>query len=896
MASMPALAQTDSVSINTIVDKTQKYLDSRPTEKVYMHLDKPYYAVGDSIWFKCYVAVDLHQPSPLSKIVYVEVLAKGDSLVQFLKLPVQNSMATGCLPLVSTNYQQGNYRIRAYTKWMTNSDPSYFFDKTIAIGNAIENKVLTKITYSNAATGKNGKLAARILYQDQQSVAYANKKVNWTVQNQDGTVMKGKGTTDASGYFNVSLNDNKSTDISNATLVTTLELESRKAVTRTFPLRTGVNNYDVQFFPEGGDLIEGVNSVVAFKAIKPDGFGTDIKGTLTDNEGKTLATISAQHLGMGLFTFTPESGKTYKVNVVFPDGSQNSYTLPKAKTSGVALRVNTKDPAKVILKISANEPYFQANQNKSVYIIAQCSGAICYAARATLKQQLIPVELPKDKLKAGTIQITVLSTSGEALCERLAFVWKDAEMLNVSVSTDKPSYTRRQKVQLNISAKAAAAPAEGNFSVSVVDETKTPFDDNASSTILTNLLLQSDVKGYVEKPNYYFNRTDEKKLGDLDLVMLTQGYRRFSYKGVLAGTLPPYSYLPEQGMEISGTLRTLNGMPVKGGNVRIVIPNKNYSANAVTNVEGEFKFSNLAFEDSSQVTINARNNVRANNLMLMMNNTSGKSPGLPPNPNVAEEVLNIDSALNPYLQNSKRVYDNSHQLREVVIKSTAIPKTTSHRDYPSLSGLSSQPDHLVTSNQLGACNNFLMCASAMLPGITYDNGAFYITRDYNSGNRTPTQVFVKGMPVDVTYLNSINMSEIESVEIFLKDELGTVNRTYNSNGAIVINMKKIETKRITLAELQQLAPPPYIINMVPKGFDEAKEFYSPRYEVKQGNIAGNDLRTTIYWNPNVNTFKTTGAATLSFYNADSKGTYKIIVEGWDKEGNLGRSVYRIKVE
>ncbi|MBS7562963.1 carboxypeptidase regulatory-like domain-containing protein [Mucilaginibacter sp. Bleaf8] len=889
---LSASAQTDSVTINTVVDKTQKYLEARPTEKVYLHMDKPYYAVGDTIWFKAYVSADLHQPSPISKVVYIEVIARADSLVQLIKLPVRNSIAWGNIALASANYQQGNYRIRAYTKWMTNNEPSYFFDKTITVGNAIENKILTNITYN---TNKSGKVNARILYKDQRDAPYGNRKVTWTVQNADGTLEKGKGTTDANGYLTLSISEKNAPQLKSASLVTVMDVENKHAVTRTFPLKNAAATNDVQFFPEGGDLVDGINSAVAFKAIRPDGLGTEVKGTVVDNEGKTVASITSQHLGMGIFTFTPESNKTYKANVSFPDGTQATYNLPKAKPSGLVLSIDNKNAASMNLKITANDAFLQANRGKSYYIIAQSSGAVCYAARASLYKSEIVAAIPKDKLRSGTVQVSILNTSGEPLSERLAFVWNAGELMNLSLTADKPTYARRQKVKLNLAAKAQSLPADANFSVSVIDETKTPFNDNASTTILTHLLLQSDVKGFIEQPNYYFTKTDEKKLNELDLLMLTQGYRHFTYKSIITGAYPPLYALPEQGIELSGTLRTLNGMPIKGGNVRLQIPNRSYNANAITNAEGEFKFENLLFEDSSQVTLNARNNVRANNLMIMVS-PSGSTSTLPPNPNYPNEILNIDSTLSPYLQNSKRVYDNSHQLKEVVIKSTTIPKTVTHKDYAGLSGLSSIADHQVNGSQLSACNDLLTCIRGSLPGITFDNNFFYVTRDYNAGNRTPTQVFVRGMPVDNNYLSNINPSEVESIEIFVKDDLGTVNRTYNTNGAIVVNMKKIESKRITLAELQQLSPPPYIVNLMPKGYDAVKEFYSPKYDVSKTNTIGLDLRTTIYWNPAVYTNKTTGTASVEFFNADSKGTYKVIVEGWDKDGNLGRYVYRYKVE
>src|SRR5690606_3127768 len=138
----------DTTSLNTIITKVSKVSSELPFEKVYLHFDKPYYAVNDTIWFKGYLLVDRRQLSEYSKILYVDIFSEKDSLVQALKLPVINGAAFGNITLSPLNYKQGNYRIRAYTNWMRNFDADYFFNKTIPIGNAVEKEVITHINFS----------------------------------------------------------------------------------------------------------------------------------------------------------------------------------------------------------------------------------------------------------------------------------------------------------------------------------------------------------------------------------------------------------------------------------------------------------------------------------------------------------------------------------------------------------------------------------------------------------------------------------------------------------------------------------------------------------------------------------------------------------------------------
>lgn len=883
--SRPAFSQVaDTSSLNSIITKTQKFTTSFPAEKVHLHFDKPYYAVGDTIWFKAYVTAGLHQPTPLSKIVYVDIISSKDTLIQTLKLPVREGIAWGNIALPALNYKQGSYYIRAYTRWMMNFDPDYFFTKTINVGSS-EKKVNTHITFNNA--GSSG--SARIVYKDSDGKPYANRPVTWQIDGGNAKSLKGKGVTDQNGLLIAGLPP----ESTNQSLTTTIDLGNKEFVSNTFPLLSADKNIDLQFFPEGGDIISGIPAKIAFKAIKTDGKAVDVKGTIADNEGKVVADFSSSHLGMGAFILAPEANKTYSANITSPAGYSRTYKLPDVRKSGITLSVNNTAPTSLGLKIVCNDDFMASNQGKDFYLIARVGENIYYAAQTVLQKQGYIASIPKDKFPTGIVQITLFAANGEPLSERLAFV-RQKDALNLTLKTEKPTYARRQKVKLTIGASNNTAPAEAHVSVAVIDETKVPFDENAETTILSNLLLTSDLKGYVEKPNYYFNRPTEKTDQDLDLLMLTQGYRRFLYKDMIAGKYPQIYFMPEQGIEITGILRTSNGMPINKGNVRLKIADKYFTAFAVTDGGGVFKFPNLVLPDSSEVIISSMDYRYKNPMLTIDQNSFQPIAGGLKKP---DEFLNIDSAMNPYLQNNKRIFKNSHLLKEVVIVSKAVSNAPNHSDYPALSGLSPWPDHLITKDRFANCPSFLNCITTLGMGTVYENEQFYISRDYNAGNRTPMQVFYNGMPVDANFLNSINSNEIESVEVFLKDQLGLVNRTYNSNGALVVNGKKIEKKtQMSLDEIRKLLPKSGEVKIIPQGYSVTREFYSPKYAAVTGSIQNSDLRTTIYWNPKLKTDKATGTSVVEFYNADGRGSYRVIVEGMDAEGHIGRSVYRYKVD
>lgn len=885
----------DTLSLNTLIQKNQELMDEYPTEKVYLHFDKPYYAVGDTIMFKAYIALAQDQPSDLSKILYVDIISENDTLVRSLRLPVVNTSAYGSVTLDHTVYKAGNYRIRAYTYWMMNGDENdfYFFTKNIQIGNAINRKLITNASLiGDDSGGGNPKVNVSVTFKDGDGNLKKNARVDWRLISNFDDVSKGRATTDAQGVLKLSLTASQKAIFENGVLETVLEDTDAKPLTSVFSLKNTFAEADLQFFPEGGDMIDGIGGKVAFKAVDSKGLGLTVKGDVVDNSGKAVAAIESQHLGMGVFALLPDVSQSYKANVTFSNGVKKTVALPAVKSSAIGLSAINTDPNNILLRIAGNAAYFAANQGKSYYIVARSKGIICYAAKATLTGATFSASIPKDKFPTGIVQLTLFSATGDPLTERLVFV-KRPDALLVNVTSDKKTYAARGAVKMSVTAKTNNNPVEGNFSISVINESRVPFDDNKESTILSTFYLSSELKGYIEQPNYYFNETNIKKLADLDVLMLTQGYRKFAYKDILADKKPAITFLPEQGMEFSGTLRNATGMPIPNGNLKLVAPASRYYAEAVTDKNGVFIFKNAVVPDSAEVSITARTSGGLRNMMIMLDGDA--FPGVGKNVNEADKVLNLDSILNPYLQNSQRQYRMSTQmLQEVVVKAAPIKKTN-HMDFPALAGLSMQADYVINEERFKGCNVMTSCLQGAAMGLTFQENNFYVTRVFNSGLRVPVQIFLDGMPIEATFLNNIVPSDVESVEIFQRDELGLVNRTYGTNGVLSIYTKKDAKKPVTADDLKKLFPPNNVLTFKPLGFAKTREFYSPKYATPESKTAGSDLRTTVYWNPRVFTDKN-GVMSFDFYNGDNKGNFKAVVEGTDIEGNLTRAVYRYKVE
>ncbi len=883
-----------AIPINSVVEKVQKYFGVYPVEKVHLHFDKPYYAVGDTLWFKAYLNHNLFEYNP-SKIVYVEMLTSKDSLMQILRIPLKDNSGSGHLVLDPQFISQDNYRFRAYTRWMTNFDNAYFFNKIVPIGDAINKKLGAEINFTPEGASKT---KATLQFRDREGNLLSKRKLSWEAIDGWDPFDKGKAETDDMGRVQINLNIKDKTYTQKGRLIVKIEGSNKSDPTLvgSYALQHALWDADVQFFPEGGDLLSGVAKKLAFKAVSSAGKGLKVSGKIIDSKKKEVTTFADIAFGMGAINFMPESGEKYKAIVSFENGQQRTYDLPEVKDEGLNVVLVKEDEASLQLGLICNEAYQQKMTNTSFYILGQSNGHLVYGAQAILKNTSIVVNIPKDKLPNGILQVTILQPDGKPISERLVF--NDAQpLLQIGVKTDKTDYAQKEVVKLSIHVDPVDSLAS-NYSVSVVDESKVPYNDDQDVSILSNYLLTSDLKGYVESPNYYFNTANENRKEALDVLLMTQGFRRFSYEDLIAEKLPPIrpELLPEQGITLSGTLRLNTGRPYPNGGLLLSIPSRNIRKDAYTDVQGRFAFENLVFPDSSKVTINARGNDNFRSLVINMDPTYFPTVDQG-NPYASDNVQNMDQDMKAYLANSKNEFRTSILIDEVEVTGVQRKQVTS-KEFSALSGLS-MPEHRIEGDRISGCNVLTMCLNTMLTGITYDTQTlkYYVTRNYNQGSRVPVQFFLDGMPIDEPSLNSIQPTDIEAIEIFLRDDLGTVSRTYQNDGVVSIMTKKKDMKkqpRMSLAELEALLPKTNVIDMMPLGYVKERQFYSPKYTTPESKNT-NDYRTTIYWNPNV-TLDDSGNVTLDFYNADGNGKYKVVVEGQDASGNAGRKVYYYNVK
>jgi hypothetical protein len=883
-------ARLDDDPLAKIAAQLVKWTSAHPVEKVYLHLDKPYYAIGDNIWFKAYVTAGPgNRLSAISGVLNVDLIDDRDSVKHSMELPVVNGLTWGNF-LLPDSMKEGNYRIRAYTNWMRNAGEDYFFDKTITIVNAVTNNVFTNASYSFNTQKDRQQVNAAISYADLSGTPYANTDVNYEVEIGPKIIEKGKGKTDDKGILNISFSSNNKS-ASPGHIVTKIKLSDNKWVEKQVLIKAVSGNVDLQFFPEGGNLVIGNDSKIAFKAVGADGLGAAIKGVIVDEDNKQVASFNSSHAGMGVFNMIPETGKTYKARVTYADGSENTVDLPKAVNTGYTLNIDNSDAANISVKIIPGSAVkVSADETGVMSLVGQSGGVIYYAGKSKPGSKFFTAVVPKSKFPTGIVQFTLFSSTAEPLNERLVFV-DNHDQLKVDITSDRQTYQTRQKVKVGLNAKdAAGKPVVGSFSVSVIDETRVPVDEEEENTILSNLLLTSDLKGYVEKPNYYFTDPDEKKAADLDVLMLTQGYHRFEWKEVLNESFPPVVYQPAKTLEISGHLKTLFGKPVANGKVTLMTNQGGFFiVDTVTDNQGRFTFKNLIFKDSVRFLIQGRTAKDRKNLQIDLDNITPQRVGS--NKNFADLQVNISDGLSPFLKNSKLWYagqvkygliSNSILLKQVEIKAKKINPAEHSTN---LNG-PGNADQVVSGDAVPVgCARITDCLQGMLTGVVFRNDTPYSTRSM----RTPMQIIIDGVYVDPEVLNNMNSVDIESIEVLRNAAYTSIYGGRGGGGLLIVTSKRGGADNV----YKRYAPG--IITYMPKGYNKIREFYSPRYDDPKTNTQIPDLRSTIYWKPNIITGND-GKAEFDYFNADNKGTYRVVIEGIDNNGNLGRQVYRYKVE
>jgi TonB-dependent SusC/RagA subfamily outer membrane receptor len=865
-----------------LLKKLAAYTEEHPQEKVHLHFDKPYYAVGDNIWFKAYVTDNRSgQLSKISSALYVELINENDSVKKQIKLPLVSGLTWGDFKLTDT-LKEGNYRVRAYTQWMRNAGPDFFFDKTIRIGNAWANKVFTSTTYTFGKKNNAELVDAAITFTDKDGNPYGGQNVSYEVRLKDKNAGRGKGMTNAQGEVSFSFQNTTGSPASGA-ITATLTLPNKQQIIKTIPVKTTSAAVSVQLFPEGGNLVENLPSKVAIKAINTAGLGVDVTGTMTDNEGTEVLNFSTVHLGMGNFIVNPQPGKTYTAKIRLKDGSLLNVPLPKAAPAGYVLSVNSADSNKVGIKLLTSESLLNQGELK---LVIQQNNAVIAVQKIPSTKQVNTLSLPKKDLPSGIIHLTLFTAANLPVAERLIFINNPADQISTSLTGLKSDYGTREHVELSLSAKDNNKATVGSFSIAVTNSSVVTPDPDNESNILTDLLLTSDLKGYIEKPNYYLRDHSKETREHLDNLMLSQGWSRLLWSDLMGTTAKPIAFPAEKSLKVSGTITTTGGKPVAKGRVSLFSTGGGlFMVDTLTDDKGRFNFDNLSFGDSTKFVVQARNAKNKKYVEINLDIVPGQV--VTKNRNTGDVEVNVNESIQGYIRKSNSYFDdlNRRGLLERTLlldQVNIVQKKNPARNSANLNG-AGNADFVMTSKDLGTCITLSQCLQGRVAGMTIQNGKAFLMRN----NGVPMQIIFDGMYVEPDFLDNITPFDVETIEV-LKNVSNTAIYGSRGGGGVLI----ITTKRGG-GDLSYSRYSPGIITYAPKGYYAVREFYSPQY-TPENTDKNEDKRSTVYWTPHLPT--TDGTAKFNFYNSDEPGNYRIVIEGINEEGHLARKVYTYQVK
>ncbi|UOQ71271.1 hypothetical protein [Hymenobacter cellulosilyticus] len=767
-------AHAQSDSLRTLDRQLSRYSQQRLPEKLFLHVDRPFYVSGEIMWFKVY-AVDgvQHKPLMVSKVAYVELLDREQKPVLQGKIKLLNAAGQGTFVLPKS-LASGTYTVRAYTNWMKNFPPEYYFHSTI------------------------------------------------TVVNTFGSVTKAAPTPTTAGT-------------------------------------------DAQFFPEGGHLVKGLTSTVAFQVTDQRGQGVAASGIIVDQRGRNVAQLSTLKFGLGSFAFTPtETGASYSAILQLPNNQTLTRKLPAVQEQGYVLHLASTANG---LSVTVQTTVAGADD---ILLLGHARQQPFVATMGRFRDNKAVFTLDKKDLPEGIAHFTVFNAARKPLCERLYFT-PPTQQLTLRASTDKKEYSVREKVSLQLSAAGPGArPLPANASVAVYRLDS--LSAAAGTSINSYLWLASDLKGRIENPDYYFSANSAEVAQAADNLMLTQGWSRFRWADVVGSSRPAPAFYPEtSGHWIQGKLTHRGtGQAAPGIPVYLASPSRQprlYSS--ISQPDGRVQFDMRDFYGPKEIVVQTNTQVDSTYQVEVY---SPFSTAYAP---TQQAALQLPESLRPEL---------AQRHLQAQVQTAYFKKFTNQY---ALSQTDSLPFYGKPSEQymLDAYTRFKVMEEVMreyVPGVLVRirKGQFHFQVIDHLNNQPMTDdplVLLDGVPV-------FNINKVVALDPLKIQKLDVITSRYFHGRQIHQGLVSYTTYKGDLGSYKLDA---HALLQEYEGLQRQREFYSPRYDTPQAQQSRlPDFRNLLYWNPQVTT-TAAGPSALSFYTADQPGKYVVVVQGLSTTGLAG---------
>ncbi|KAA5826185.1 hypothetical protein FPF71_05070 [Algibacter amylolyticus] len=809
----------------------------------------------------------------------IKKIAIGITLFILLGFTLANNfreLVLGKLENYAANYPEKIYVQTDKPYYTTGED--IWYTAYLVNGISHQKSDLSRVLYVELVNEKDSIVSKRQLYTEDVSVA-GDFKINkdW----KSGKYLLRAYTNhmrndDADYFFQTQI------PIWNVSEHDTLNKKSKVLSNTSFSTKKGaVTPPEIGFYPESGYLVNGLNTKVGIKIKDQAYHDIELKGNIKDSNNNVVSTFATYKFGLSVASLLPEAGKTYYASIMF-NGEEVKYPLPEALPSGYNLNMIN----------SGNQIIVQASSNtgiglKNTFLVAHQRGHLIYERLETDDKNNYKVKINTAALKNGVVSFTLFNSSGNPVCERLVYVDNQNDNANIKVTLDNEAPKTRDKVSMQIDlTDKTGQPLSGNLSMSITD-IDAVGQSAQSENIKTYLLLNSDLRGRIEDPGYFFQKeNDIKRRYLLDVLMLTHGWRRFTWNDLLYKPPTKNRFNPEKGILISGNTSSLNGnkQPIPTTTRITLMGGLPYQEKKQTDVKGVFNYGPFVFNDTLPILLEARvkdfksDNDKKNRLVsIALNNTNFASPKITRN-DVLKSTLLDSSKINSFLQQAKNIFQidvefakSARVLDEIVI--TAQKETEEEQREQELND---RTDYGYASKRLdmksleNQSHLSIFDLLNMLPGVTTLNDSIYVR------NETPA-VYLDGFQVELIDISHLTGSDIDFIDVLSGAEASSFSNA--GNGVVAIYSRT--GANISVRNVKRK---PGIIDFEAIGFYTAREFYAPDHLNGFEEAMKADIRTTLHWEPKIVLNENNTKAEVSFFTSDKKSNYAIKIEGITDSG------------
>ena len=840
-----------------------------PQEKIHVMTDRGAYLAGDTLRFRAWVVdAATHQPVSASKFVYVELLSPTDSICERVKIHQDdNGIFQGYLH-IPDDLPEGRYQLTAYTLFMQSVGAEYFYRQPVDVAGLMSLRQ---------------HMTARCVRFDQE----VEVTLHYTDLSGEPSRYDYFGYLNQYGYM-------KSLGSGNGEAHLTLKgkeaqqpfvLVEIDGYAKYIPLPTS-RKVMVDFYPEGGYLVPGVENTVAFKMHDPNNLTVRTSGELVDEQGQVITSLFAEHDGMGVVRFTPQTTGRYTARWRDNFDEYVTFDLPHVRPEAAVVQVRRSDDGQVLVQAAG------VHIAGAVLVLHQRGRLITASSDA--------ITMNDNDFSPGVVQALLIDSDGHCLSERLFFAGQGT-LAAAQVKTAQPIYDNREAVKVSVDLSNLATLTEGGDCAVVVVDNRAAM--TSESDIWSNLLLQSELRGNIHNPGYYFEHGDsvdvEERACHLDMLMLTQGWRRYDIPRVLKGLIAEPQYPIEVSQVVTGrVLSEWRKKPVAGAVVSLIIPKMKFATVAETDSLGSFSIPVPLMPDGVDCVVLAENEKgkKQSNLELAQEQNpdtyylidASTSNGMTADVQEEQAWRLVGEGDWRHVMLDELVVKAARRLRKPSVESNRFFTA----DDISRLGITSVDGAL---RAIGVTNfekvNILIDGEPLSDLYFTDSESFrdaltISSKDYKNQNYKMQRISSNLLKMWTNY----DMAEVSIADGFISmQNVDYIDFSRGRRGVITVNFSSKPHSSKVWKE-----PSRFVKIAHPMGAQQPVEFYSPRYDQGDCGIEpGNDFRRVLCWNPCVKVGQD-GKANYEFYCNDAPHTsYTIMIEGVTPSGDLIRGTQTV---